>query len=486
MGGPHVQTPHIDRLASQSARYVNGYVPSSVCRPSLATLLTGLYPHQHGIYFNHPPPGNAALNRMSRDEYYATRARAELFIRAAPSLPRILAGAGYDCLQTGKYWEGHFRSAGFTHGMTTGRAAGVPGCWDKQLPDGATVAHGNGDIGLTIGRSTMKPLFDFIDQHGGPDDSPFFICYAPVLPHEPHNPAERYLAMYRDRPGIERRLVEYYAACTWFDATVGRLIDYLERKNLAGNTLFLFVVDNGWAPSGKRKSEGGYAVDTRSKRSPFDAGLRTPILIRWDGRVKPASHEALCSSVDIVPTILHALGLGELARGLPGVNLMLSATGRQPLERRAVFGEIYPGDATSLGDPSGDIAYRWVRDGDMKLIMPHRHAGRKPWRGYLSQPALFNVAEDPSEKTNLSGDPKYAKTIARLRRLLDQWWTPTETPNRGGAGGLPASGVLRDAAALADKPPVPPGSSTWRRRAGRQRQQHGKPGTDAEVSAIAD
>ena len=54
MGNADVLTPNLDRLADQSARYVNGYVPSSVCRPSLVSILTGLYPHQHGIYFNHP------------------------------------------------------------------------------------------------------------------------------------------------------------------------------------------------------------------------------------------------------------------------------------------------------------------------------------------------------------------------------------------------------------------------------------------------
>ena len=63
MGNDLVHTPNLDRLARQSARYPNGYVPMSVCRPSLATLLTGLYPHQHGIHFNHPPPGLRVMRR---------------------------------------------------------------------------------------------------------------------------------------------------------------------------------------------------------------------------------------------------------------------------------------------------------------------------------------------------------------------------------------------------------------------------------------
>ncbi len=59
MGNERVHTPNLDRLAGQSATFVNGYLPTSVCRPSLVTLMTGLYPHQHGVYFNHGPPGNS-------------------------------------------------------------------------------------------------------------------------------------------------------------------------------------------------------------------------------------------------------------------------------------------------------------------------------------------------------------------------------------------------------------------------------------------
>lgn len=124
MGNRLVHTPNIDRLAADSARYPNGYVPMSVCRPSLATILTGLYPHQHGIHFNHPPPGLRVMRRdMTADEYHHTRAMADYFIQDVSTLPRILADHGYACLQTGKHWEGGFSGAGFTHGMTLGEPA---------------------------------------------------------------------------------------------------------------------------------------------------------------------------------------------------------------------------------------------------------------------------------------------------------------------------------------------------------------------------
>ncbi len=424
MGNSLLHTPNLDRLAEQSACYTQAYVPSSVCRPSLATLLTGLYPHEHAVHFNHPPPGNSRLNRMNSEDYYAARAEAERLFAQNRSLPAMLARHGYDSLQTGKFWEGHYRNAGFTQGMTTGRAAGTDGCWDKVLPDGVTVAHGNGDIGLTIGRVTMKPIAQFLDRHTAPEAAPFFLWYAPVLPHEPHNAPQQYVDRYANAPRVPRHLVHYYANCTWLDDTVGTLVRFLEERNLIDNTVILFLADNGWVPSKTASAKtDAFGVDKRSKRSPFDRGLRTPLLIRWDGHVKPACHAAPVSSVDVVPTILNALDLAEEAGGLPGINLMPSATGKASLDpERPVFGEIYPGDASVLGHPARDVAYRWVRRGPWRLIVPHAHGGRPAWGGYLQEPALYNDVDDPDEQKNLISDPQFTAVAAELRKLLDDWW----------------------------------------------------------------
>lgn len=94
MGHAHIRTPHLDQLAEQSAVFARGYVPSSLCRPSLATMITGLYPHQHGITGNDPPRG------VQRD-------RMLKHIAAVETLPKLLAERGYRSLQTGKWWEGN-------------------------------------------------------------------------------------------------------------------------------------------------------------------------------------------------------------------------------------------------------------------------------------------------------------------------------------------------------------------------------------------
>ena len=90
MGHEVVRTPRIDRLAEESAVFANGYVPTSLCRASLATLLTGLYGHQHRICCNDPPDG-------------IDRAAMHPFIKNAATLPRLLRDAGYVSFQTGKY-----------------------------------------------------------------------------------------------------------------------------------------------------------------------------------------------------------------------------------------------------------------------------------------------------------------------------------------------------------------------------------------------
>ena len=424
MGHPWIQTPHLDRLAERSARYVNGYVPSSVCRPSLATLLTGLYPHQHGVHFNHPPPGFSRMRQLSEIEWYRARAQADVLIRSVPTLPRVLAEHGYRSFQAGKHWEGDFRQGGFTHGMTRNRPSDPPAYGNLTLSDGSVVAHGNGDTGLNIGRTTMQPIYDFVDEHlEHHAEQPFLIWYAPFLPHIPHDAPQKFRQRYLDAPASPRHMVNYAAACTWFDETVGQLVNFVEMKGLARETVFAFVIDNGFEPTTDSRPEAESIDNPRAKRAPFETGLRTPILIRWDGRVQPATHEALVSSIDIVPTLLAAAGLEGTMGELPGINLLHSTTGQSPLEDRPVFGEIYPGDAMSIGNPARDVAYRWVRRGDFKLIVPHRQRG-EIWRNYLIEPALFNVVADPREERDLSGEPRHAATMWELCRLLDDWWTP--------------------------------------------------------------
>jgi arylsulfatase A-like enzyme len=371
MGHEVVATPHLDKLAGQSATFPFGYVPTSLCRASLATLLTGQFAHQHLICCNDPP-----------DE--VDRAKMHPFIKKAPALPRLLKEAGYISLQTGKYWEGHYSNAGFTSGMTTkGR---------------------HGDEGLVIGRKTMKPIYDFID---GRKDKPFFVWYAPMMPHEPHNPPERLLKKYESKDR-HIKLAKYYAMIEWFDETIGELMAYLDKKELTKNTLVVFVVDNGWIQeTGDKKTTRGWFAP-KSKLSPYDGGLRTPVLLRWPGKTKAAKYDDLVSTVDIAPTILSACGV-KVPESMAGLNLLDVASGKGALKRKAVFGEIFEHTAKDIDKPGVNLTHRWVREGDWKLIVPVK-----------GKVELYDVKRDPFEKENVANKEKVR--VEGLTKTLDAWW----------------------------------------------------------------
>ena len=433
MGNRRVSTPHLDSLARRSARFINGYVPSSVCRPSLATLLTGLYPHQHGVHFNHGPPGNAGYNRMtSREQYVTTRSREFSLIRRLDTLPGLLGREkGYRSLQTGKFWEGHWRNGQFTEGMTLFEAPPLEQTFGglRVLASGQRVAHGNGDIGLSIGRQTMTPIEDFIEACEA-ERTPWFVWYAPYLPHQPHDSPERFYHLAAARPDVAKHELPYFAAIAQFDQTVGELVRFVHDRGAMSRTLFVLVSDNGWSPSTtpERSRPEEFAPTKTSKWSPFDAGLRTPILLCWDGVIEPATHETPVGTVDLFPTLLAAAGVPEAKRpDLPGQDLLPVARGEAALDpQRPVFGEIYPNDATELGRPELDVAYRWVRRGAYKLIVPKVAEGQLPWRSYLDGPALFDLAQDPHETRNLIDSENLADTVTQLRGLLDDWWDGVE------------------------------------------------------------
>jgi arylsulfatase A len=426
MGNERVHTPNLDALAKESAVFVNGYVPTSVCRPSLASLLTGLYPHQHGIHFNHGPPGNSGYNRMkSTEEYVGTREKEFELIRKVETLPGLLAKRGYRSLQTGKFWEGHWRNAGFTEGMTTFSAppenqtfGGV-----RRLANGSRVAHGNGDAGLQIGRETMEPIYTFI-ENCAMEDAPWFVWYAPYLPHLPHDAPKKFYDLAKSCPNVAPHEVPYFASIAQFDHTVGELIQFLEKKELLKETIIVFASDNGWSPSTQRRGKE-FAQTKNSKRSPFDLGLRTPILLRWEGKLQTGRYAELVSTIDLMPTMLSATRT-KAAKKLPGMNLLKfanPASGHS--KQRPLFGEIYQGDATSLGHPERDIAYRWVRLSDWKLIVPHSQNPKKvPWGSYLNSEALYNLKNDPLETNNLANGVAHSETVSQLRKLLDDWWKP--------------------------------------------------------------
>ena len=422
MGSPDIRTPALDRLASQSMVYTRGYVPAPLCRPSLATIATGLYPHQHGITGNDPP---AVRPRSSRDP--ASRAAMEAVFARNDNIAELLSRSGYASHQSGKWWEGNPLDHGFTAAMTHGDV---------------TRRGRHGDVGLVIGREGMDPIFEFIESARGPgaDESqseapgdraaepataqPFLIWYAPFLPHTPHNPPERLLAQYR-QPGRDAAVANYYAMVAWLDETVGQLCDYLDENGLSENTLVLYVADNGWLQS----EEAIEQWTMRGKMSPYDSGVRSPIMIRWPGRVAPGRDDrTLVSSIDFVPTILQAAGIGPRA-DLPGIDLLDRAA---LAERDRIFAEEFAHTSVDLENPVANLKYRAVvREDGWKLILPYtvnndvtltNRNTVPPWVN--ADPELYQVLEDPHETNNLAMQRQ--DLVEELHTSLQEWWPVPE------------------------------------------------------------
>lgn len=403
MGHPVIQTPHLDRLAARSALFRRGYVPTGLCRPSLATLITGHYASQHGIIGNDP----ARPASGDADEFKRLRAQLIAKIDQYPTVPDLLGPVGYRSHQSGKWWEGNFARGGFTHGMTRG----------FPQPGGR-----HGDDGLEIGRKGIQPVLDFIDDSG---DQPFFVWYAPFLPHTPHNAPARLIKKYRapDRP---EKLVRYYATCDWFDETCGELIDHLEKRGLSDNTLIVYVTDNGWIQrTPKTDVPKGWKTQfaPRSKQSPNEGGVRTPIMLCWPGRIESQDCPEVISSIDLVPTMLSAAGV-DIPENLPGENLLPVLSGDETLDRDAIFGESFAHDVVDLDNPQTTLLYRWIIRDRWKLILTYdgKVSRYKPVHEHVERrPQLFDLLKDPHEDTNLAAS--HPDLVRELAAQISKWWT---------------------------------------------------------------
>ena len=384
MGHPHIQTPHLDRLARESLTFRRGYVPASLCCPSLASIVTGRYPHEHRVTSNDPPmPAGMTQREFQQSaEFKEGRETMTRHLAAWPTLPKILGEAGYVSFQSGKWWQGNYERGGFTHGMTRGGR--------------------HGDDGLDIGRKTMQPIYDFI-AHARKDGKPFFVWYAPMMPHDPHTPPERLLAKYRDKTPSEY-VAKYWAMVEWFDETCGDMLGYLDREGLANDTIVLYVADNGWI-----QDPATTKFAPRSKQSPYDGGLRTPIMVRWPGRFAPKISDVPVASLDFCPTILKACEV-KPPDGLPGIDL---ADESSVAARSTLFGECFTHNSIDLENPAASLRWRWALEDGWKLILPAPQNER-------GDPELFHVADDPHEAKNLA-DAEPSR-VAALRAELDAWW----------------------------------------------------------------
>ncbi len=381
MGHEQIETPRLDQFASESLTFTRGYVPTSLCSPSLASIITGLYPKDHKILGNDRVlPGD---KRVHKKEWRAKNYKPVINdFKDLNTLPDLLKNKGYLSFQTGKWWIGNHKNGGFDDGMTHG---------DPKR------GGRHGDYGLEIGRKGMDTLISYVDV-ALKEKKPFFLWYAPFLPHSPHTPPQRLLDKYLPKAPTEH-VAKYWAMCEWFDETCGELFDIIEAKGQTENTLFVYVCDNGWVQNLNNK-----AYNKISKRSPYDLGMRTPIMYKWAGKIKPKMDTTtVVSSIDMMPTVLDILDIDK-PKNLSGVSVLDKA---ELNKRDVIFGEIYAHDFNTV---ESSIFYNIAIAPPYKLIVPDSVRKAK------EKIQLFNIDKDPFEKNNIA--EKNPEIVEQLKQKI--------------------------------------------------------------------
>ncbi len=406
LGNDVVRTPNIDWLARAGTVFRNCYLTASRCRPSLASLLSGRHPHQSGIYANY----HKENNRGNRDT------EGEKMLAPANSLPNLLKRAGYVTYGSGKYWEGDAREMGFTHGLGERRSFSQFARKDGQAE-----------------------LLEFIDEHAG--EKPMFIWWAPLMPHTPHNPPQRFLDLFdtdkipvpdyirrEDREEFIQKEHLSLAMEAWTDEEIGKLRTKLIESGEDDNTLYVFLIDNGWCNG------------LPAKGSVFEKGVRTPAFFTWPGHIPGGKlRDDLVSSLDIYPTLLGYAG-AQIPAQAEGIDLRPHLKSAAPVDRDEIFGAIYPTAATENGQfPQRDVYALFLRTGDWKYVFYPRDVegdvAERPWKLHhilaeaplrtRGDQNLYDLSNDPHELDDLSANPEHREGLAQYRKQVLDWWRST-------------------------------------------------------------
>ncbi len=416
-GSEFYETPHIDSLAASGLRSTAAYAACAVCSPSRAALQTGRHPTRSGITdWIRPVLWGGPVTADGRaPEGFETMGEHPLEVpRNATALPReettiaeYLAEAGYATAHIGKW---HLGAAGFTP-LDRGYDLNAGGCdlgqppsyfdpfTSARAPDGlpGLPARETGQY-LTAREADAAQAFMSANR-----ERPFFLHLASYAVHTPLQAPAELVARYRAKPlngkSPPKNRATYAAMVECVDHAVGRVLDTIDDLGLRDNTVVIFTSDNGGH---------GSITDNRPLRGakgwPYEGGVRVPLIVRWPGRIPPASLSSVpFSSIDILPTLLSVATVAPDpdTPDLDGISFFDHWQSAAETAPRPLFWH-YPHYHGSGSRPNSA-----VRDGPWKLIRWYEGGSEE----------LFHLGQDPGETTNLSNAaPQQAQ---RLGQLLD-------------------------------------------------------------------
>ena len=404
-------TPRIDELASQGARFTDFYVPTPYCAPSRATLLTGKYPFNHGLMDNPAPDATAYLDTigLSLNETL---------------ISQLLKEKGYATTCIGKWHLGHQ-----TQFLPTQRGFdsyyGIPYSNDMRpvhlLQDEKVVEYPVVQSTQTK-RYTEKAL-DFIEKQ---KDQPFFLYLPHAMPHKPLAPSTNFYT-----PNTKEDL--YADVTRELDTSVGMIMDKVKALDLEENTIVIFMSDNGpWF--------GGSTGGLRGMKAlTWEGGLRVPFMIRWPGKIPSGQViKEPMASIDIVPTLLKVAGVNASGKAKwDGYDMIPVLTQSAKTPHEAVYGmfhhEVYVVRSgpwklhlkTQTHTPDY-MAENWVDprgpDG-VTILGPCAQPLSDQFPGLLSgadpqSNMLFNLETDPGEQRNVADE--HPKVVRKLTKMYNE------------------------------------------------------------------
>jgi N-acetylglucosamine-6-sulfatase len=426
-GHPHLKTPNIDRLATEGVRFKNTFCTTSLCSPSRASILSGLYAHTHGV-----------VNNFTE------------FPENLPSFPRRLQEQGWETAYIGKWHMGENndeRRPGFDH-FVSHKGQG------KYF---GTEFNVNGTRETKPGYYTHVVTEYALDWLKRPRAKPFVLMLGHKAPHSFYFPEPKYEKAFENveikypdtafaldgKPDwVKQRLdtwhgiygplfewrkkfpdrrpeaVKDFAAMTrayWgtilsVDDSVGQLYRALQDAGQLDNTVFVFMGDNGLL-----NGEHGM-VDKRTAHEP---SIRIPLLVRFAPAFKPRAVDEMVLTEDLAPSLLELCGAPPLEK-IHGQSFKRLAQGDAQGWRKSWYYE-YNYEKQFPYTPN----VRSVRTDDWKYIhYPHGDGG--PDR---HKPELYNLKVDPEERRNLAADPACADKLKELQQELERLMEA--------AGGLP-------------------------------------------------
>jgi arylsulfatase A-like enzyme len=415
------KTPNIDKLASEGTVFTDAYAASSVCSPSRAAIMSGKYPAR--LNLTDYIPGNRHYGPHKNQRLASHPFNLQLNLEEY-TIAEAFKNAGYNTFFAGKWHLGEEEKYYPNHqgfdinkgGNHTGHPAGgyFAPYKNPQLEDG--------NEGEYLTDRLTDETISFIKNNKGQPFLAYLSFYTVHLPMQGKpEKVEKYrnklsLMDYTGEEFVKRddtfykqwqNMPHYAAMVESLDENVGRILDWLEKENLAENTIVVFTSDNGgMATSNQTDNIPTTNLPLKAgKGYLYEGGIRAPLIFRWPEKIRAGSTTDFpVTGTDFFPTLLDLAGIKLIPEQHPDGISLKPLLEEQTMDERPIFWH-YPHYSGGLGGkPSGA-----VRLGNYKLIEFYED----------NHIELFNLKEDALEKKNLAeANPEKAE---ELKRLLHQW-----------------------------------------------------------------